>query len=82
MHVHGYNFSCFFFFKGVLLTEMISNMKAKTKQALDRDIILYSAVSLLNTAVKEGNFAGVNFHKSSPAFVPLFAKVSVKPFEI
>nr|XP_022303478.1 lysosomal acid phosphatase-like [Crassostrea virginica] len=28
---------------GVLLTEMISNMKAKTKQALDRDIILYSA---------------------------------------
>ena len=40
---------------------MISNMKAKTKQALDRDIILYSAVSLLDTAVKEVNFAGVNF---------------------
>lgn len=28
---------------GVLLTEMISNMKAKQKNTLDRDIILYSA---------------------------------------
>ena len=45
-------FLVFFFLKGVLLTEMIANMKAKAKQALDRDIILYSAVSVLDIAVK------------------------------